>query len=91
MTVFGFLKTNLLLLSQKKSDTNCHEFVLSSTFMERSAKSLRFLLKQVKVTFLNVAYVMTLFNKKGIIFYRLSGKHHRVLIFVSIGTCSLVS
>ena len=56
-------------MSQKKFDTDFHEFhVLSSTFMERSAKSLRFLLKQVKVTFLNVAYVMTLFHKKEIFF-----------------------
>ena len=79
-------------MSQKKFDTNFHEFhVLSSTFMERSAKSLRFLLKQVKVTFLNVAYVMTLFHKKGNIFYRPCGKFHRVLFFVSIETCSLVS
>ena len=79
-------------MSQKKFDTNFHEFhVLSSTFMERSVKSLRFLLKQVKVTFLNVAYVMTLFHKKGNIFYRPCGKLRRVLIFVSIGTFSLVN
>ena len=77
---------------QKKFDTNFHEFhVLSSTFMEMSAKSLRFLLKQVKVTFLNVAYVMTLFHKKGNTFYRPCGKLRRVLIFVSIGTFSLVN
>ena len=79
-------------MSQKKFGTNFHEFhVLSSTFMERSAKSLRFLLKQVKVTFLNVAYVMTLFHKKGSTFYRPCGKLRRVLIFVSIGTFSLVN
>ena len=79
-------------MSQKKFDTNFHEFhVLSSTFLERSAKSLRFLLKQVKVTFLNVAYVMTLFHKKGNTFYRPCGKLRRVLIFVSIGTFSLVN
>ena len=80
-------------MSQKKFDSNFHAFdALSSTFMERSAKSLRFLLKQVKVTFLNFAYVVTLFHKKGnIFFYRPSGKLRRVLIFVSIGTCSLVN
>ena len=77
-------------MSQKKFDTNFHEFhVLSSTFMERSAESLRFLLKQVNVTFLNVVYIMTLFHKKGNTFYRPCGKLRRVLIFVSIGTCSL--
>ena len=62
LTVFSFSKIQISYFCRKRSLilTSIKFCILSSTFMERSAKSLRFQLKQVKVTFLNLAYVTTL-------------------------------